>query len=317
MSEPFKHALVTGGAGFVGSHLAHALLAHGLQVTVLDDLSTGLRANVPPRAGFVFGDIRDTTALDRALDGADIVFHQAAKVRIRASVEHLAGDADVNVMGTIALLQAMERAKTVRRMVLASSMAVYADSAAPVVMSEDFDKTPLSPYGTGKLATELFSVQTGSALGIDVVPLRYFNIYGPGQGFTPYVGVVTIFATQLMKGLRPVIFGDGRQTRDFVHVSDIVAANLAAMDRGIHGRSYNIGSGRGLSVNDIARVLTGKIAPGIEPEYGPLHRIETRNSIADIALARRDLGYAPGGVFERDVDAVIAAIGGRVIEAAE
>ncbi len=317
MPDTFKCALVTGGAGFVGSHLCHALLKRGMRVTAIDDLSMGTVDRIADGVRFIHGDVRNQAHLSEALAGVDIVFHQAAKVRIRASVENALGDADVNIMGTLALLQAMAHAGSVRRMIVASSMAIYGDSASPVPMPETFAKAPLSPYGTGKLAAETFAVQLGGAHGIDVVPLRYFNIYGPGQGLTPYVGVVTIFINALLKGEAPTIFGDGEQTRDFVHVRDVIAANIAAMERGVHGRSYNIGSGRGLSVNDVARILIGKIAPNVKAKTGPLHHVETRNSVADISLSHRELGYRPSGVFERDIDEIIEAVRSPAREPAE
>ncbi|MGB3553765.1 MAG: NAD-dependent epimerase/dehydratase family protein, partial [Jannaschia sp.] len=216
MSEPYRHALVTGGAGFIGSHLVRALLKDGLQVTVIDDLSVGDRAAVPEGANLVIGDIRDPKALDRALHGVDVVFHLAAKVSIRASVETFHEDADVNLMGTLALIRALE-GRDIRRVILASSMAVYPDLDAPYPIPEDHPLDPLSPYGTAKMAAERYLRQMSEAMGFEAVTLRFFNVYGPGQTYTPYVGVITIFATRILTGEAPVIFGGGQQVRDFVH----------------------------------------------------------------------------------------------------
>lgn len=309
---PPRRALVTGGAGFIGSHLARRLLAEGIETVVLDNLSTGRRENLPEGAELVVGDLRDAAALAQALRGVEVVFHNAARVSIRASIENFREDAETNVMGTLSLLHAMH-GSTVRRLVLASSMAVYQDAPAPVPIAEDFPALPLSPYGTGKLAAEHYALQMGRTLGIGVVPLRYFNTYGPGQGYTPYVGVVTIFATRLLRGERPVIFGDGLQVRDFVSVADIVQGNLRAMASPVTGRVYNIGSGRGITVQHVAAALVARIAPGLAADHAPAQPGETRNSIADIGRARAELGYAPSGDFDRDLDDVVAAVRARLV----
>lgn len=313
MALGFARALVTGGAGFIGSHLVRALVARGMDVVVLDDLSLGRPEALPPGVRLVVGDICDDAALDAALAGVDIVFHLAAKVSIRASVETFRGDATTNLFGTLALLAAIARAGSVRRLIVASSMAVYPDLPGPVPIAEDHPLAPLSPYGTGKMAAETYARQMGPVFGVDVVTLRFFNVYGPGQTFTPYVGVITIFATRLLQGEVPVIFGDGEQVRDFVHVSDIVQGNLAAMDRGVPGRVYNIGSGVGLSVNRVAATLCAKLNPQAAPRYAPADRVETRNSVADIGRARAELGYAPRVAFDAGIDAVLAEIRARVV----
>ena len=306
-TSDYSHVLVTGGAGFIGSHLVRALLADGHAVTVLDDLSVGQKGSVPKHARFVQGDVRDAATLRDALTGVDVVFHLAAKVSIRASVETFKNDADVNLMGTLALIEALE-GQSVRRVVLASSMAVYPDLPNPDPIGEDHPLGPLSPYGTGKMAAERYLLQMGEAMGVDVVPLRFFNVYGPGQTYTPYVGVITIFATKLLQGETPVIFGDGAQVRDFVHVSDIVQGLVKAMQKGRAGRVYNIGAGQGRSVNDVARVLCDALAPEIRPTYAELHRVETRNSVADIRRAQVELGYDPQADFERDIGPVLDGI---------
>ena len=186
-----KKALVTGGAGFIGSHLAEALLEEGLDVRVFDDLSVGRRENVPEAAEFVLGDVRDLDSVEKALDAIDIVFHLAAKVSVRGSLENFHEDAEVNLMGTINLLEAAGNSG-VQKLVFASSMAVYADSARPDPIDEDFEKCPVSPYGIAKLAAERYCILVGPERGVDTCVLRYFNTYGPRQNFTPYVGVITI-----------------------------------------------------------------------------------------------------------------------------
>lgn len=311
MRPTYRTALVTGGAGFIGSKLAHRLLAEGLNVVVLDDLSTGTRANLPQGCQLVEGDMLDPQVVARALEGVDIVFHNAARVSVRASLEQFVEDAHANVMGTLRLLQAL-RGATVRKFVLASSMAVYADADSPHPLPEDFPQRPLSPYGTGKLAAELYALQICPLCGVDVIALRYFNTYGPGQAFTPYVGVVTIFVTKLLAGESPTIFGDGMQVRDFVSVQDIVQGNLCAMRADVSGQVFNIGSGRGTTVNEVARILLARLAPHLSPQYAPAQVGELRNSIADIRRARELLGYSPAGDLPADMDLIIADIRGRL-----
>jgi UDP-glucose 4-epimerase len=288
----FQRALVTGGAGFIGGRLVRALLDRGLAVTVLDDLSVGRRATVPDAARFVHGDVRDAAAVARALDGADCVFHEAAVVSVRASVDAFHRDAEVNLMGTLTLLRGMAT-QGVRKAVFASSMAVYADSAQPVPLGEAHRTEPLSPYGIAKLAAERYWLLLADAFGIPAIALRYFNTYGPGQTLTPYVGVITIFINRLLAGDPPVIFGDGEQRRDFVHVDDVVAANLLALESPLAGRVFNVGTGRATSVREIARGLVARLAPGVEPIYAPAQPGEMRNAVADIAAIRTELGFAP------------------------
>ena len=293
MSAPgFQRALVTGGAGFIGQHLARALLGRGIAVTVLDDLSVGRIENVPAGARFVQGDVRDSGALEAALEGVDCVFHEAALVSVRASLDRFVEDADVNLMGTLALLRAMARAR-VRSALLASSMAVYADRPRPEPVAESAPTEPISPYGVAKLAAERYWLLLCRAAGIRATAFRYFNTYGPGQTFTPYVGVITIFVNRLLAGKPPIIYGDGEQCRDYVHVDDVVAANLLALERGCDGRVFNVGTGCGTTVNAIAAELTARLAPGLEPIREPAPVGEVRNSIADISAIRRELGFEP------------------------
>jgi UDP-glucose 4-epimerase len=288
-----RRVLVTGGAGFIGHHLARALLGRGLAVTVLDDLSMGRRENVPAAARFVAGDIRDASTLDDALDGVDAVLHQAAVVSIRASVEHFVRDAEVNLMGTLTLLRAIA-ARRITRAVLASSMAVYADRPRPEPLSEDAPTVPLSPYGVAKLAAERYWLLIGAQTGVVATALRYFNTYGPNQTPTPYVGVITIFIERLLAGAAPRIFGDGEQARDFIHVDDVVAANLAVLDApaaAVAGRVFNVGTGHATSVNEIAASLIEALAPGMQPEHLPSQPGEMRNAIADVSAIQNAVGW--------------------------
>ncbi len=304
MTLPYRKALVTGGAGFIGSRLTRALLAHGLDVTVLDDLSMGKQANVPDGARFVLGDVGSREAVSLAIEGADIVFHEAARVSVRASVKDFYQDADTNFMGTLNLLRCCA-GTAVRKLVFASSMAVYAEGDSLHSMREDHPTEPIAPYGIAKLAAEKYCLQLARELGIDCYVLRYFNTFGPGQTFTPYVGVITIFIRRLLLGQQPDIFGDGEQRRDFVHVDDIVAANLLCLDSNLRSALFNVGTGRATTVNQIAALLCARINPAIEPRHLPAVPSELRHSIADIGRISAALGYAPAFSLEDKIDEVI------------
>ncbi len=296
----YKRALVTGGAGFIGSHLAKALIEEGLEVVILDNLSVGKIENVPEGAQFIEGDLLDNKSLRKAISNVDIVFHNAAKVSIRASLETFADDANNNIMGTLNLLKICNEA-SIRKLVSASSMAVYPDSPIAKSISEDSEAAPLTPYGISKLAGENYCLQLGRMMGFDVTILRYFNTYGIGQAFTPYVGVVTIFINRLLAGKSPKIFGDGKQIRDFVSVEDIVQANIKAMQYSHGWEVFNVGSGRGTSVYEIAQILIRELAPEIQAEFAAEHPGEVKNSVADISKISQFLHYQPKGVLEHDL----------------
>jgi UDP-glucose 4-epimerase len=289
---PERIALVTGGAGFIGSHLSDALLSRGVHVRIVDDFSTGRSENVDPRCEVIRADVADHDALSRAMVGADVVFHLAARVTIRGSVDQFEADARTNLMGTLAVL-AVAGQQHVRRVICASSMAVYADSPDGRLVSEDHPQQPISPYGISKLAAEKYALLMGPRLGVEPVVLRFFNTYGPRQGYTPYVGVITIFVHRLLENQDLVIFGDGNQLRDFVHVSDIVQANLLATEADVAGQVFNVGTGIPTSVRQIADMLRQTIRPEAGVTYEAARLEELRCSVADISKARRLLGYEP------------------------
>ena len=299
------HALVTGGAGFIGSHLTRAVLARGRQVTVLDNLSVGRREVVPDGARFVQGDLRDEAVVADALRDVDCVFHLAAQVTIRDSFNRFYEDLDTNVMGTAQLLRALDP-DTVKWFTLASSMAVYADAPSSAPISESHATQPLSPYGVGKLAAESVARQILRSRGIPFSAVRYFNTFGPGQTYTPYVGVITIFVTRLLRGEGITIFGDGAQERDFVHVDDIVAGTAATPGR--QPGTFNLGTGHGTSLNQLAALLIERLAPGQKPSYAPAQAGELRYSVADITAARHALAYLPTRTLQHDLDDVIASV---------
>ena len=301
----WSHALVTGGAGFIGSHLARALLSQGRQVTVLDNLSVGSRLSVPEGARFVHGDIRDASAVEDALTGVDAVLHLAAQVTIRGSFERFFDDLDTNVMGTANILRVVEPGK-VKWFTLASSMAVYADAPSAAPIDERHPTQPISPYGIGKLAAEGVSRQILEAKGIPFTAVRFFNTFGPGQTYTPYVGVLTIFVTRLLRGEPITIFGDGEQQRDFIHVQDIVAGTIGAT--GHAAGIFNLGTGRGTSLNQLARIVLNRLAPGQHAQHAPAQAGELRFSVANIDAARRAFGFNPSKSLERNLDDVIESV---------
>jgi UDP-glucose 4-epimerase len=303
-----KRACVTGGAGFIGSHLVHALLNREIAVTVLDNLSIGRRENLPPGARLVVGDILDPDRVREALDGCDIVFHLAARVAIRSSFEFVVDDTQTNVTGTANLLRSVQQSRSVRKMITASSMAVYADSACPVPLPESHLTEPVSPYGISKLAAEKLTHAMCASAGIASVVLRLFNTYGPGQALSPYVGVITIFINRLKAGLPPTIYGDGEQNRDFVHVADVVQGLLCAMSEDIVRDTFNIGSGTPRSVNSVLGALQRVMETEIMTAHAPVVQGELRNSIADITRARLRLRYKPQREFDTSISEVVSQI---------
>ena len=302
----FRNALVTGGAGFIGSHLSKALLEKKLNVTVVDNLSTGRIENIPENANFIEGDILNTTLMKNILleQEIDIIFHEAAKVSVRDSLAEFPKDAETNVMGTISVLHSCLDSR-VRKIIYASSMAVYADSENPNPVAEDYILDPISPYGISKLAGEKYLQLLAEEMGISWIVLRYFNTYGIGQQYSPYVGVLTIFINRLLEGSPLQIYGDGEQRRDFIHVSDIVQANILAMEKDDQGHIFNVGTGKATSVNELADMVCEKIDPAAEISHVDEHRGELKNSIADITKAKNYLGFVPSKSMKESTDEII------------
>jgi UDP-glucose 4-epimerase len=303
--------LVTGGAGFIGSHVAERLTMLGHSVRILDNLSTGKRANFEPFADgveFIHADVRDGPAVEEATRGCDVVFHQAAIVSVPYSVEHPQETHDANLQGTLNVLQAARRAG-VRRVVLASSAAVYGDSPAlPKV--ETMAAAPISPYGVEKIASEYYLFAFGRLYGFEGVALRYFNVFGPRQDpSSPYSGVISIFVDRAMANQAPMIFGDGSASRDFVFVENVVDANLLAATRdGVAGRSFNIACGTRTSLNELVSTIGRIVGRDLGVRHAAARAGDIAHSVADISCARDVLGYEPRvGVEEglrRFIDAV-------------
>jgi len=308
MTDRNELICITGGAGFIGGHLVRALLAQGYQVTVLDNLSVGHAENVPADARLVVGDIHDPQSLANALEGATHVVHLAARVAIRSSFEFVVEDTDVNVVGTASVLHALTEAKGVKRFVAASSMAVYSDADQPLPITEQHPAEPVSPYGISKLAAERLTHACCSHLGIDSVVLRLFNTYGPGQALSPYVGVVTIFVNKMMQGETPIIYGDGEQCRDFVHVSDVVQGFIKALFSEVSGETFNIGTSVATSVNQIVDYLNTTMGVTLCGRHVAGMPGELRYSIADISKAQKMLDYAPQHHLQNSIAVVVNEI---------
>lgn len=300
---PVRRHLVTGGAGFIGSHLVHALVQRGDRVTVLDDLSSGDLGNLAalelgrPGSGapveFVDGDVADAAAVGRACQGIDGVFHEAAQVSVPQSIADPVMSYRINVMGTLNVLEGARKAGA-RRFVFAASSAAYGD-APGLPKTEDMPPCPLSPYASGKLAGEALLAVWARTHGLQTAALRYFNVFGPRQADdSPYSGVIALFARSLLDGRRVTIFGDGEQTRDFTHVGDVVQANLQAMEAELDpGEVINVGRGERTSVNQLYRMMAESIGSRLEPEYLPARTGDVLHSQADITRAREKLGYEP------------------------
>ena len=291
-----KKCLVTGGAGFIGSNLTERLLGDGVQVRVLDSLTSGFMENLEPFLGnieFKQGDVRDIDTLQEIMVGVEVVFHQAAVVSVPQSLEDPIETSMVNDLGTLHVLEAAHRAG-VRRVVFASSCAVYGD-LPHLPKKETMETRPLSPYAASKLHGETYASLYSDLYGLDVVCLRYFNVYGPKQDPTsPYSGVISIFLDRAVQGELPTIFGDGEQFRDFVYVADVVQANLlAAYQDNITGAVINIGTGSSVTVNGLWQTISQFAGVEGEPERAEERPGDIRESVADISLARELLTYEP------------------------
>jgi UDP-glucose 4-epimerase len=285
--------LITGGAGFIGSHLADDALRHGHRVVVLDDLSTGRRDNVPAGAELVERDLRDDGLEELLRDrGVTVVNHHAAQANVRVSVEQPLLDAEANVLGSLKLIQACRHAG-VRRLIFASSGGTVYGEQEVFPCEEDHPTRPLSPYGCSKLAVEQYLLAYHRLGDLDPVIFRYANVYGARQDPKGEAGIIAIFAERLLRGEPPRIFGDGLQTRDYVHVSDIAACSRAAMERWTPG-IYNVGTGVETTLRSLyARVLAGLGLPPVEPLYLAENRGELRRNALSHRRLAETFGVAP------------------------
>lgn len=340
--------LVTGGAGFIGSHLVDALLERGHQVRVLDALVEqvhhGAAPNLPASVEFLQGDVRDRALVDTALEGIEVVFHQAAEVGVGQSMYEIQRYVAGNTLATSVLLEALvERRGQVRKLIVASSMSIYGEglyscpscgavapslrtaaqleqrdwevhcptcaaTLTPIPTSETKPLAPASVYAITKQDQEQLCLSVGAAYDIPTVALRYFNVYGPRQALSnPYTGIAAIFGGRLLNGQRPLVFEDGHQTRDFTHVADIVQANLKAMDSDAANYQYiNVGTGRSTSVLQMAHLLAQGLGVALEPEVvGRFRTGDIRHCVADISRARDLLCYEPTVTLEQGIEQLL------------
>jgi len=293
--------LVTGGAGFIGSHIAATLVERGDRVRVLDNLSTGFASNMESfrdRIEFIEGDVTDADAVARAVEGIDCVFHEAALASVPASVERPLDSHAACATGVVTVLDAARRAG-VRRVVYAASSAAYGDQPTSSKRETDLP-APLSPYAAAKLAGELYCQTFWSTFGLETVAIRYFNVFGPRQDpKSQYSAVIPLFITAMLSGQQPVIYGDGRQSRDFSFVANVVHANLLAADApGVAGRTINAADGRSVNLLKLLEVLNRQLGTNVQPKFAPPRVGDVRESQADITLARKLLEYEPQVDFE-------------------
>jgi UDP-glucose 4-epimerase len=283
--------LVTGGAGFIGSNLARELVRRGAGVRILDNLHSGYEQNVPPGALFVRGDVTDAAAVETLAESTDTIFHLAASVGNKRSIDNPVLDAMVNVIGTLNVLNAA-RKHGVPKVVISSSAGIFGELKT-LPIREDHPAEPDTPYGASKLGAEKEGLAYAKLYGIAVVCLRYFNVYGPNQRFDAYGNVIPIFAFKMLAGESITVFGDGEQTRDFVNVHDVVQANLKAAGAvGVSG-AFNIGSGTRITINELVTMLGSAIGHPAAVRLAPPRPGDVRDSLADIGAARRAYGYEP------------------------
>lgn len=302
MSHQLKRALVTGGAGFIGSHLVDALVSDGCQVAVLDNLSTGCDlnlVNVMDQITFYKGDIRDRQMLEKAARNCDVIFHLAAVVSVPQTIEDPVESASVNEMGALYVLETA-RKKNIRRVIFSSSCAVYGD-APELPKKESMPLIPGSPYAVQKRTAEHYMRLGYEIYGLETISLRYFNVYGPRQDpSSPYSGVISIFMNMAVGNQSPVIYGDGEQSRDFVYVTDVVTANLlAARSASARGEIINIGTGRSVQINHLWDMICILAGSTIKPLYQPSRPGDIYASVAGVAYAKKLLGFKIDYPFEK------------------
>lgn len=294
-------SLVTGGAGFIGSHLVESLVNDGRPVRIFDDFSTGLRENLShlkPMPDIVKADLADTDALMTAMKGVNVVYHLGALASVARSVENPLVTHQACATGSINVLDAARKSGT-RRVVYAASSSAYGGLSNPDGQSEDAPLNPLSPYAAAKLAGELYMQAFAATFGIETVALRFFNIFGPRQrADSPYSGVIALFIAAMTKNERPTVHGDGLQSRDFTYVGNAVQAlRKAAEAPSVSGRVYNIGTGSSFTVLDLVNALNELLNQRIEPLFGPTRVGDVKFSCADIQRARKELRYDPNVSF--------------------
>jgi UDP-glucose 4-epimerase len=305
-----RTCLVTGGAGFIGSHLVEALAARGWAVRVLDNLSTGLRANLAgcrPVPEIIEADLTDREAVARAVAGAEVVFHLGALPSVARSLETPDATHAACATGTVHVLDAARRGG-VRRVVYAASSSAYGGRSSPEGQDEDAVPCPLSPYAAAKLAGEMYAQAFAASFGLETVSLRFFNVFGPRQrADSPYSGVIALFIAAMMAGRPPVVHGDGLQSRDFTYVSNVAQVLMLAADApGVSGQVFNVGTGNSVTVLDLVAALNRLLGSDLKAQHGPARGGDVRHSRANISRARRQLGYEPSVSFLQGLERTLA-----------
>jgi len=301
--------LVTGGAGFIGSHLAENLAQRGETVCILDNFSTGRRENLAgfeDRVALVEGDLNDPDALEKALDGVEVIFHEAALPSVPRSVADPMASHRVNMTGTVALLWAARNAG-VRRVVYAASSSAYGGSAElPKV--ETLAPNALSPYAASKLAGEMYMRAFHECYSLETISLRYFNVFGPRQNpKSQYAAALPLFIIAILADRSPTVYGDGEQSRDFTYIDNVIQANLYAAEAPAEacGKVFNIGCGSAVTVNQVLAEINRILGKAVPSKFAPPRTGDVRHSLADISLARRLLGYAPAVSFAEGLERTI------------
>jgi nucleoside-diphosphate-sugar epimerase len=312
MSGAVSKALVTGGAGFIGSHIVDELIGRGIETVVIDNLSSGFMGNLAQHAGnsllrVIEGDVFQVEELLKGVDGIDVVFHEAAIASVPKSVQDPLLVHRVNVDASLHLMNYCV-GKRIRRLIFASSAAVYG-VLKTFPASEDLVCSPASPYGSSKLAVECYLSSFYQTYGLETVGLRYFNVYGPRQRMSDYSGVITVFINNLLQGTTPTIFGDGAQTRDFVFVKDIVRANMLAMETtSANGERFNVASGTSTSILDLLMVLEDITGVKLAPRFMPERVGDVKSGEGSIAKIERALGYRSSTAIREGLAQVVDAI---------
>ena len=305
MNHQITRALVTGGAGFIGSHIVEALVADGCQVAVLDNLYTGNEINlasVMDEITFIKGDIRDRQILEKAAEDCSVIFHLAAVVSVPQTIDNPVESALTNDLGTLYVLE-MARKKNIKRVVFSSSCAVYGDDPQ-LPKKETMRLKPSSPYAVQKMTAEQYMRLGYELYGLEAVSLRYFNVYGPRQDpSSPYSGVISIFMKMAVERKSPVIYGDGNQSRDFIYVTDVVKANLlAAASDQARGKIVNIGTGNNVSINQLWDMICSLNGLTIKPKYQPSRPGDIYTSVANVEYAKLFLGFEHDYPFEKGLE---------------
>jgi len=287
-------ALVTGGAGFIGSNIVELLLQQNHAVVVLDDLSSGYEDNVPPKARFIRADVRDADAVRAAAQGCHVIFHLAASVGNKRSIDHPLKDSEVNVLGMLNVLESA-RAHNLRRVVYSSSAGIFGELKT-LPIAEDHPQEPDSPYGVSKLAAEKLCLVYNKLYGMQNVCRRYFNVYGPHQRYDAYGNVIPILAHRILRGSPRTIYGDGEQTRDFINVRDVAQANFRASQSEARG-VFNLGSGTRITINTLAELMQA-VGGRVDEQHASPRVGDVRHSLAEISAARQAFGFAPAAAME-------------------